>query len=227
MVTKSKVWYLENFNFFSELDMEVRTFICQNTIMRSLDKNEAVYFQFDPSNSVYFLKEGKIRISKFAHTGEEFLVGILEKGEIFGESSITDNKYRKEAAIVEEAVTYCVMQQEKFRELLLMAPSLNLKFSQMLEEKLEKAQKRLQDMSCKNNQQRIIDFLKETAALSSKSPNGELVIDNSLTHQKIAQLTCTNRQEVSSVLSLLKRNKIIDYNRKTIKILKLHELQTS
>ncbi|MBZ9730647.1 Crp/Fnr family transcriptional regulator [Salegentibacter sp. JZCK2] len=227
MVKKSKVWYLENFNFFSELDMEVRTFICQNTIMRSLDKGEVVYFQFDPSNSVYFLKEGKIRISKFAHTGEEFLIGILEKGEIFGESSITASKYRKEAAIVEEKGTYCVMKEEKFKELLLMAPALNLKFSQMLEEKLEKAQKRLQDLSCKNNQQRIIDFLKETAALSSKSHNGELIIDNSLTHQKIAQLTCTNRQEVSSVLSLLKKNKIIDYNRKTIKILKLHALQTS
>lgn len=227
MVEKSKVWYLENFNFFSELDMVERTFICQNTIMRSLEKDEAVYFQFDPSNSVYFLKEGKIRISKFTHTGEEFLVGILEKGEIFGESSITDNKYRKEAAIVEEAVTYCVMQQEKFRELLLMVPALNLKFSQMLEEKLEKAQKRLQDISCKNNQQRIIDFLKETASLSSKGPNGELIIDNSLTHQKIAQLTCTNRQEVSSVLSHLKKNKIIDYNRKTIKILKMNELRLS
>lgn len=97
----------------------------------------------------------------------------------------------------------------------------------MLEENLEKAQKRLQDISCKNNQQRIIDFLKDTASLSSQGPNGELIIDNSLTHQKIAQLTCTNRQEVSSVLSLLKKNKIIDYNRKTIRILKMNELQIS
>lgn len=225
MATKSKVWYLENFNFFSELAMEERTFICQNTVMRSLDKDEAVYFQNDPSNSVYFLKEGKIRISKFTPAGEEFLVGILEKGEIFGESSITGKKCRKEAAIVEEAVTYCVMKEEKFRELMLMSPALNLKFSQMLEEKLEKAQKRLQDMSCKNNQQRIIEFLKETASLSPKGPNGELIINNSLTHQKIAQLTSTNRQEVSSVLSLLKKNKIIDYNRKIIRILKMNELE--
>ncbi len=221
---KSKVWFLENFNFFSELDMEERTFICQNTIMRSLDKDEAVYFQSDPSNSVYFLKEGKIRISKFTPTGEEFILGILEKGEIFGESSITGNKNRKEAAIVEEAVTYCVMKEEKFRELLLMTPSLNLKFSQMLEQKLEKAHQRLQDISCKNNQQRIIDFLKETASLSSRGPNGEWIINNSLTHQKIAKLTSTNRQEVSSVLSLLRKNKIIDYNRRVIKILNFNEL---
>lgn len=227
MENKSKVWHLENFNFFSELDMEERTFIRQNTSMKTLDKGETVYFQNDPCNSVYFLKEGKIRISKFTQEGEEFLVGILQKGEIFGEASITGNKKRKEAAIVEEPVTYCVMKEEKFRELLLRIPTLNLKFSQMLEEKLEKAQKRLQDISCKNNQQRIIDFLKETASHSPKGPNGEFIINNSLTHQKIAQLTSTNRQEVSSVLSLLKKNRVIDYNRKFIKILNINQLELS
>jgi CRP-like cAMP-binding protein len=195
--------------------------------MRTLKKDEAVYFQNDPSNSVYFLKEGKIRISKFTTTGEEFLVSILGKGEIFGESSITGNKNRKEAAIVEEVATYCVMKEEKFRELLLQVPALNLKFIQRLEDKLEKAQQRLHNLSCKNNQQRIIEFLKEMASLSPKGLNGELIINNSLTHQKIAQLTSTNRQEVSSVLSLLKKNKVIDYNRKIIRILKMNGLELS
>ena len=193
--------------------------------MRTLKKDEAVYFQNDPSNSVYFLKEGKIRISKFTTTGEEFLVSILGKGEIFGESSITGNKNRKEAAI--EVATYCVMKEEKFRELLLQVPALNLKFIQRLEDKLEKAQQRLHNLSCKNNQQRIIEFLKEMASLSPKGLNGELIINNSLTHQKIAQLTSTNRQEVSSVLSLLKKNKVIDYNRKIIRILKMNGLELS
>lgn len=227
MEKKTKVWYLENFNFFSELELEERTFVCQNTVMRSLNKGETVYFQNDPSNSVYFLKEGRINITRFTATGEEFLIGILDAGEIFGESSITNNTRRQEAAIVEEKVTYCVMKQDKFRDLLLMSPALNFKFSQMLESKLEKAQKRLQDLSLKNNQQRIIEFIKETALISSKDKNGELIINNSFTQQKIAQLTSTNRQEVSSVLSYLKKNRIIDYNRKMIRILKFNELIAS
>lgn len=227
MADKSKVWYLENFNFFSELDMEERTFICQNTVMKSLEKGETVYFQNDEANSVYFLKEGKINLSRFTSTGEEFLLGILEKGEIFGESSITKQGTRREAAIVEQDVTYCVMTQENFRKLLLMSPALNFRFSQLLENRLEKAQQRLQDLSCKSNQERIIDFLKETALSSSQNNNGELIINNSLTHQKIAQLTSTNRQEVSSVFSYLKKNRVIEYNRKTIRVLDLQELKIS
>lgn len=224
MAKKSKVWYLDNFNFFSELSMPERTFVCQNTVMKSLKKGETVYFQNDSANRVYFLKEGKINITKFTSTGEEFLIAILEKGEIFGESSITRNRKRQEAAIVEEDVDYCVMREEKYKELLLMSPALNFKFSQLLEERLEKAQKRLEDISCKNNRQRIIEFLRETASLSSNDHNEEFIINNSLTHQKIAQLTSTNRQEVSSVFSYLRKNRIIDYNRKVIRVLKPDQL---
>lgn len=225
MEQKSKVWYLENFNFFSELGLEERTFICQNTVMKSLNEGETVFFQNDLANSVYFLKEGKIKISRFSPTGEEFLIAILEAGEIFGEGSIINNGRRQQAAIVEEQVTYCIMSEEKFKMLLLMSPALNLKFSQFLEGRLEKTQKRLQDLCLKNNQQRIIDFLKETASISSKENNGEFIILSSLTHEKIAQLTSTNRQEVSSVFSYLKKNRIIEYNRKMIRILKFNELQ--
>ncbi len=227
MVDKIKVWYLENFNFFSEVQMEDRLFIHQNTIMRTLEKGEAVYFQKDPANSVYFLNEGKIRISKFNQKGDEFIYGFLEKGEIFVEASITQETTRQEAAIVEEQVTYCVMKEEKFKEWLLLVPTLNFNFSQMLQNRLEKAQNRLQDLSLKNNHQRIIDFLKETALNYDKRTDEVCIIDSSLTHQKIAQLTSTNRQEVSSVFSCLKKKGIIEYNRKMIKILDLNKLSTS
>lgn len=225
MAQKTKVWYLNNFNFFSELSMEERTFICQNTVMRSHQKGETVYFQNDSANSVYFLKEGRINITRFTRTGEEILMAILEKGEIFGESSIVNGSKRKEAAIVEEDATYCVMEEDKFKELLVMCPSLSLKFSQLLEIRLEKAQKRLEDISSKKNKERIIEFLKETAFLSSNQNEEGLITLNSLTHQKIAQLTSTNRQEVSTVFSDLKKNRIIDYNRKNIRILNMNKLE--
>lgn len=224
MELKSKIWYLENFNFFSELETEQRTIVCQNTVMKTVDKNEVVYFQESRANSVYFLKEGTIRISKFNSEGEELLMRILHPGEIFGEASIIDNRIRKEAAIAEEKVCFCVMREDKMKELLLMAPALNFKFSQMIEERLEKTQKRLEDLSFKNNHERIVDFIKGLA-ISSDSKNGEIIINNTLTHDKIAKLTSTNRQEVSSVFSYLKKNRIIDYDRKVIRILKMEDLE--
>lgn len=225
MDQKSKIWYLTNFNFFSELTEDHRNFVCQNTVMKTVEKGDTVYFQEGLSNSVYFLKEGRIKISKFTNEGEEFIVAILGSGEIFGEASVTGEGTRKEAAIAEEQAVYCVMKEDKMKDLLLMVPTLHLRFSQLIEDRLEKAQKRLEDLSFKNNHQRIIAFLKETALLYSTKANGTFIIKNSLTHEKIAKLTFTNRQEVSSVFSFLKKKRIIDYNRKEIRILKFNELE--
>ncbi|HET6245180.1 MAG: Crp/Fnr family transcriptional regulator [Bacteroidetes bacterium] len=224
MEQKSKVWFLENFNFFSELTVDERNFICKNTEMKSFEKNEPVYFQHSPAKSVYFLKEGKIRVSKYNEQEAEFLIAILGGGEIFGESAVAGKTKRNEVAIAEEKTMLCVMSEEKMKELLLMVPGLNLKFGRMIEERLEKTQKRLEDLTFKNNEERIIGFIKETALKSLKDANNEFVIENSFTHEDIAKLTSTNRQMVSSVMSSLKKKKIIDYDRKNIRILELEKL---
>ncbi|MBA3900029.1 MAG: Crp/Fnr family transcriptional regulator [Bacteroidetes bacterium] len=224
MEQKSKVWYLENFNFFSELTVEERNFICKNTEMKSFKKNEPIYFQHSPAKSVYFLKEGKIRVSKYSEQETEFLIAILGEGEIFGESAVAGKAKRNEVAIAEEKTMLCVMSEEKMKELLLMVPGLKHKFGRMIEERLEKTQKRLEDLTFKNNEERIIGFIKETALKSLKNANNEIVIENSLTHQDIAKLTSTNRQMVSSVMSSLKKKNIIDYDRKNIRILELKKL---
>jgi len=225
MDSKSKIWYLENFNFFSELNLDQRKFVRANTKMNTVNKAQIIYFQDDPANSVYFLKEGSIRISKFHSDGTEFMLTVLGPGEIFGESSIFGNSVRKESATAEQDSIYCVMREEKLKELLFMVPSLNLKFSEIIETRLGEMQNRLESLSFKNNNERILDFLKEKALKSAHLHNGQIIIDHPLTHEKVAMLTATSRQEVSSLFSYLKKKNVIDYDRKTMRILKFDELR--
>ncbi len=224
MDSKSKIWYLENFNFFSELDLDQRKFVRANTKMKTVNKAQIIYFQDDPANSVYFLKEGSIRISKIHSNGTEFILSILGPGEIFGESSLFGNLIRKEAATAEEDSIYCVMREETLKKLLIRVPALNLKFSEVIETRLGAMQNRLESLSFKNNKERILDFLKEKALKPSHHHNGQIIIDHPLTHEKVAMLTATSRQDVSSLFSYLKKKNVIDYDRKTIRILKFDEL---
>lgn len=219
MEPKSKIWYIEHFNFFAELTIDQRNFICKNTQMRIVKKQESIYFHESPANSIYFLKDGKIRISKFNADGAEFLIRILGCGEIFGESAVTGKTIREEVATAEEKTMICVMGEEKMQELLLMVPKLGLRFIAIIEERLQKTHKRIEDLTFKNNEERIIDFIKETALQSTKNQKAELTINNSFTQENIAKLTSTNRQLVSAVMNELKKKKIIDYDRKKIKIL--------
>lgn len=221
-----KIWHLENFNFFLELGMAEKKIIHQNIEMKTIEKDEVVYFQDDLAHSIYFLKEGRIRISKFNKKGKEFILNILNPGEIFGEASVMGSDVRNEAAIAEDKVLLCIMKEDKMKELLLQEPLLNFKFSQLLEKRLEQTQRRLEDLTFKSNQQRIIEFLK-ISVKTSENNNGVFRINNNLTHDKIAKLTSTNRQEVSSVFSDLKKHRIIDYDRTSIRVLNLEKLESS
>ncbi len=192
--------------------------------MKSIDS--PVYFQESAANGVYFLKEGKVRISKYNKEGLEFLIAIIGSGEIFGESAVTGKTIRKEEAIAEENTIVCMMKEDKMKEFLLLVPEFNLKFSRMIEERLEKTQKRLEDLTFKTNPERIIDFLKESVLKTEANKKGVFVISHSLTQENIAKLTSTNRQLVSTILSDLKKQNIIDYNRKEIIVLNNEKLQT-
>ena len=214
-----KFRHLENFDFFSELNQNQHEFVHSNTEMKRLLKNEIIYLEGSPANNIYFLKEGEVRISKFNDAGEEFLIRIIPPGSIFGESSIIFSSKRKEFATAEKQSLICRISNNKMKELLLLNPELNLKFSEMLEIRLESMQKRLEDLTFKNSEERILDFLKTTAKNSGKCSNGEIIIPSSLTHKNIAKLASTSRQVVSGVFNDLKKNGIIDYNRREIRIL--------
>ncbi len=180
-----KFWYLENFDFFSELSQNQREFVHRNTEMKISLKNEIIYHEGSPADNIYFLKEGEIRISKFNDAGEEFLIRIIPPGSIFGESSIICSSKRNEFATAEKQSLICRMSNNKMKELLLLNPELNLKFFGMLEIRLESMQKRLEDLTFKNSEERILDFIKSTAKISGKCSNGEIIIPPSLT--KISQ----------------------------------------
>lgn len=89
MADKSKIWYLENFNLFSSFSMKEMEEMSRMTAMRSCQKNQVIFFEDDPSDKIYFLKEGKVKLSRFAEDGREIIVAILGPGELFGELAIS------------------------------------------------------------------------------------------------------------------------------------------
>ena len=53
------------------------------------EKSQRVSEQGDVADAVYYLQQGKIRLAVLSDQGKEAVVGILEPGQFFGESSLT------------------------------------------------------------------------------------------------------------------------------------------
>ncbi|MGA7560095.1 MAG: Crp/Fnr family transcriptional regulator [Terriglobales bacterium] len=67
-------------------------------------KKEAVFAQGDAADSVFYIQEGKVRLTVVSKIGKEATLGILNEGEFFGEGSLAGQPLRMGSAT---ALTDC------------------------------------------------------------------------------------------------------------------------
>src|SRR5947209_7062181 len=74
-------------------------------------KNQTVFKQKDPANSVFFIQEGKVKVSVRSERGKDAVVAIHGKGEFFGEGCLTGQPLR--LATVRAMTETVIMQIDK------------------------------------------------------------------------------------------------------------------
>jgi CRP-like cAMP-binding protein len=67
-------------------------------------KKQAVFTQGDAADSIFYIQEGKVRLTVVSKTGKEATLGILSEGEFFGEGSLAGQALRMGSAT---AMTDC------------------------------------------------------------------------------------------------------------------------
>jgi CRP-like cAMP-binding protein len=224
---ESKLWYLENFSMMSALSKTEMMAMDKMSAMKNAPKNQIIYFPEDTSNTLYMLKEGKVKISKQSPDGKEIILAYLHPGEVFGELSITGQEKREEIAEATEDAVICVVDVKNLHMMMEKNAKFNFNITKLIGFKLKKIQNRLESMIFKSAEQRVSSFIKELAMEHGKPILGnaeEKLIQLKLTHDDIAKLTATSRQTVTSTLNLLEKKNIIDYDRRSIFVKALSKL---
>ncbi|MFZ0230844.1 MAG: Crp/Fnr family transcriptional regulator [Mycobacterium sp.] len=67
-------------------------------------RKQAVFTQGDAADSIFYIQEGKVRLTVVSKTGKEATLGILSEGEFFGEGSLAGQALRMGSAT---AMTDC------------------------------------------------------------------------------------------------------------------------
>ena len=225
MADKTKLWYLENFNLLSTLKMNEMEELSKIAAMRSCIKNQVIYFTDDPSDKIYFLKQGKVKLSRYAADGREIIVALLGPGEIFGELSISGQERRDETAEATEDSVVCILSAAEMERMLEQNPKFNLSITKLMGLRLQKVESRLASLIFKSSEERIYSFIRESALEHGKQTRDGIEVFLRLTHQDIAKLTATARPTVSAVFSDLEKRNVIEYNRKRILVKNMEALK--
>lgn len=220
-----KLWHLSNFNIFKDLPKDVLMEISNKSIMCDVVKDSYIYFEDDPSDTIYFLKQGRVRVGTYSPDGREIIKIIMKAGEIFGELSLIGEKKRNDYALAIDDAIICKMPLADFEILLNKHGNLSLKITKLIGLRLKKIERRLESLVFKDARTRIIDFLKDQAEEVGEKIGYETLIRSKLTHQDIANLTATTRQTVNAVLNELRKDNLINFNRKQILIRDIEKLK--
>jgi CRP/FNR family transcriptional regulator len=206
----SKVWLLKRINVFEMLPSKALTQLASVVDDRAVKKGSFVFRPDEKGDSIYMLKSGRIKISRFSKDGRELVLGVVEPGEMFGEEVIPGGT-KKRTAFAEalEDAMVCRLHVEEFDKMLKKFPDLSVRFSKLMSRRLEEARDRMEDFVFRNIAERLAGFLISLIELHGKQLEEGIFLDTRITHQEIASRIGSTRETVTATLNDFKRKNII------------------
>lgn len=206
----------------NEADIQLLSQISER---RSAQKYEYVYLADEPSDSIFFLANGSVKIGIYSPDGREIIKSIQHPLSLFGELGLTGEDKRAEfACAMTREIDYFVIKVEDFRKLMQQNFQLSQAILLMLGERLRRAERHWESLILKDVRSRVVAFLKESADERGRQVGFETMVKHSLTQQDIANLVGASRQTVTAILNELKKSNLIHFNRNTILIRDMEKL---
>lgn len=98
MPAHTKLWYFERFRMISALTPAQRSQLEKLTRMLEVKRGTRIYLPGDPSEQIFLLKSGVIKISMTTPDHRDVILALLHPGDIFGELAVVDEAPRDHIA---------------------------------------------------------------------------------------------------------------------------------
>jgi CRP-like cAMP-binding protein len=223
---KTKLWYLKNLDMFSHLrDEEMHHVMEKTSSMKDIRRGDILYLQGTSDKNIYILKKGAVKINKLSTEGRVITLDILKGGTLFGELGAIDDADRDETAEVIEDGLLCIMTKVQFDGLLKMVPGLSIRLNKIMGLRRRRIENKLLDLLYCTVEERLaktlIHLLDDFGVPDGDSYNLKV----KLTHQDLSELIASTRETTTATLNNLKRENLIDYEGKYIRIVDKDKLE--
>lgn len=202
-VWMKKIRCMKDLAVFSTLDFLEREKIGALAGKRIYRKNEYIFCEGDPADTIYLVKSGRVRLFKVSLTGKEITLDILKEDDLFGENTFFEDARHTFNAQAMEDTFICSCSRESFA-LLLQNPKTSLKIIQLLGKRLSHYTEQVASIAFRDVKGRISAALLRLAEEYGKPAPEGTAIDIELTHQDLANLVNASRVMVTNVLSSLR-----------------------
>ncbi|MBI5576246.1 MAG: Crp/Fnr family transcriptional regulator [Deltaproteobacteria bacterium] len=195
----------ELFEGISDAEAQKVAHLC---VERRYRKGATIFSKGDPADSLYILKEGRVRMVFLSGKGAETILHILKPDAVFGELLLSEER-RALTAIAGTEVIATALPKRGLVELLTTIPAISRNFLRILSRRLAKVEKEFGDFGHTWSYHRLAQILLQLADEHGQETAQGTVISLRLTHEDIANLIGTTRETVTTQLNRFRRMKLV------------------
>jgi CRP-like cAMP-binding protein len=173
-------------------------------------KKQVIFVQGEPSDAVFYIQKGKIKLTVVSQIGKEATIGILNEGDFFGEGCLAGQPLRLCSAT---AMTDCVVMQidrKSMIEVLHREHSFSDMFVAYLLARNIRYEEDLVDQLFNSSEKRLARMLLLLAHFG-KEGKSEIVIPK-MSQESLAEMVGTTRSRVSFFMNRFRELGFIDYD---------------
>jgi len=180
---------------------------------RVYPRGSVILFEDDPGDSLFIVRQGRVKVVLVGDDGREVILGLLGVGEHFGELSLIDGRPRSAHVIAAEDATLIVLRREDFRRRVEASPAVAWALMEELSRRLRRADEQIGSLVLLDVDGRIARLLLDASEESESDQ-----IQRRLTHQTIAQMIGASRETVSRAMRNFQERGLITVTRRQIAI---------
>ncbi|WNG32717.1 Crp/Fnr family transcriptional regulator [Archangium violaceum] len=192
---------------------------------RRYNKGEVIFHQGDVGTALFIVRKGEVAIRLSSSEGKEVILGLLGRGESFGELALLDGEPRSTDAVAREETHLLSLHQEDFRRFLSERPQVAMGLLAVLSRMVRRVTQIVHDSAFLDARARLARVLLDLAERQGQpAPDGGVVLPK-LTQVELANLCGLTRESANKWLRNYTRQGVISYENGQITILDIERLR--
>ena len=196
------------------IQFDSKTFLTKvgsgKTILK-LRKKQIIFSQGDAADAVFYLLEGKIKLTVISQKGKEAIVAVLGRADFLGEACLAGQLVRMATATSMEDSTIVRIEKSAMIRVLHEEPTFSELFMSHLLSRNIRIEEDLVDQLFNSSEKRLARVLLLLAHFGKESNNVDILIPK-ISQETLADMVGTTRSRISFFMNKFRKLGLIEYN---------------
>jgi CRP/FNR family transcriptional regulator, cyclic AMP receptor protein len=188
-------------------------------------RSEVIFREGEPPERLFLIDDGRVKLTTASPTGQELLVAVLGRGQIFGELAVVDRGTREMDARAMEDTKLFTLSADVFWMMIEGRPALARRLLELMGRRLRRADQATQDLVFFDAPTRLARRLLELAEEhGSSNGDGTVTVTTRVTQEEMAQMIGVSRESANRLIASFAGRGWIEWNDGRPRILKPSDL---